>query len=84
MACSERFLKGCAGKVQHKTFLGAEASMMLHTQNRNATIYPCEECGFFHIGTPAKKKSKRVRQDKKQKANNEHKKKYKNVKKFKY
>lgn len=85
MACSTRFIKSCAGKVQHKSFLGAEYALANNSNNKNAAIYTCKECGFFHIGTPAKNKSKKVKLDhKKQKGNNEHKRKYKSVKKFKY
>lgn len=27
MPCSTRFIKGCAGKVKHKEFLGAEYAL---------------------------------------------------------
>lgn len=84
MSCSIRFIKSCAGKVQHKTILGAEYALSTNRNNKNATIYKCKECGFFHIGTPAKNKSKKLKLDYKQKGNNEHKRKYKSVKKFRY
>ena len=85
MACSTRFLKSCAGKVQHKTYLGAEYSLKNDTNNKNAQIYPCDQCGFFHIGTLVVNKSTKIKLDhKKQKGNNEHKRKYKSVRKFKY
>lgn len=85
MACSTRFIKSCAGKVQHKTLLGAEYALKTNANDRNAQIYPCDQCGFFHIGTLANKKSKKIKLDhKKQKGNNEHKRKYKSVRKFRY
>ena len=85
MACSTRFIKSCAGKVAHKTLLGAEYALKHNTTDRNAQIYPCDECGCFHIGTMANKKSKKQKLDrKKAKGNNEHKRKYKSVRKFRY
>jgi hypothetical protein len=80
-----KFMNGCAGKVQHRTFLGAEYALDHNRQNKNADIYKCKECGFFHIGTQKKNKSKkRIRFKNPEKVNNEHKKKYKSVKKMKY
>jgi hypothetical protein len=84
MPCSTRFIKSCAGKVKHKTILGAEYALAENRQNKNASVYKCKECDFFHIGTSATKKSKKLKLDHKQKGNNEHKRKYKTVKKFKY
>lgn len=84
MPCSTRFIKGCAGKVKHKEFLGADYALSENRQNKNAEVYKCKECGFFHIGTSANKKSKILKIDNKTKGNNEHKRKYKNVRKFKY
>jgi hypothetical protein len=83
MACSNRFLHKCAGKIKHKTLLGAQYALDNNPNAKNANIYKCD-CGFFHIGTPHKKKSKKIRLDRKANDNNEHKKKYKNVRKFKY
>lgn len=81
---STRFLNGCAGKIQHKAYIAAEYALENNQQNKNASIYKCKECSFFHIGTIAKKKSKKPRVKNVQKVNNEHKKKYKTVKKMKY
>lgn len=58
MPCPDKFIKGCAGKVQHKTYLSAEYAK---GENRNAslsTIYKCKYCGFFHVGTSKKEKRK--------------------------
>lgn len=84
MAIDYSFLKRCAGKIKHKTKLGAEYALSVNVNNKNANIYKCKDCGFFHIGTPAKNKSKKIKLDKKQKGNNEHKRKYKTVRKFRY
>jgi len=56
---SQKFINGCAGKVQHKTHLGAAYALDHNRQNKLADIYKCKECGFFHIGTQKKNKSKR-------------------------
>lgn len=85
MACSTRFIKSCAGKVKHKTLLGAEYARDSNPQNKDANVYQCIECGFYHIGTLDKKKSKKLRLNhRQQKGNNEHKRKYNYVRKFKY
>lgn len=84
MACSTRFIKGCAGKVKHKTSLGAEYALSENRQNKNAEVYKCTECGFFHIGTQAKKKSKILKIDIRQKDDNGHNRKYKTIRKMKY
>lgn len=85
MACSNKFIKGCAGKSKYKTYMIAEYVFNNSTTDKNAEIYECS-CGYFHIGTQAKNKSKKVKEinNRKQKGNNEHKRKYKNVRKFKY
>lgn len=84
MPVSSSFLKGCAGKVKHKTYLGAEYALDNNRQNKNAQIYKCKECKHFHIGTFAKKKSKILKIDIRKKENKEHKRKYKSIRKMKY
>lgn len=55
-----RYLFGCAGKVQHKTFISAEHALKTdHLSDRNSEIYNCEFCGFMHIGTLWEEKGKR-------------------------
>ncbi len=53
------FLKGCAGKVQHKTQLSAEFYLHNINSEKHAEIYNCTQCGFFHIGTIDKNKTKK-------------------------
>lgn len=84
MPCSDKYLKGCAGKAKHASFMIAEYVLNNSSVDKNAEIYECR-CGFFHIGTRAKNKSKKLKTgNKKIKGNNEHKRKYRNVRKFKY
>lgn len=80
----KRFLHGCAGKVKHKSFLGAEYALSDNPNNTNADIYKCGECGFYHIGTKAHKKKNSPKVKSKKKEDNGHNKKYRNIKKMKY
>jgi hypothetical protein len=61
----------------------AEYVLTHSSSDKNAEIYECQ-CGFFHIGTLQKNKSKKIKINIKLKGNNEHKRKYKNIRKFKY
>ena len=81
---TKRFLHGCAGKVKHKSFLGAEYALMDNPNNTNAEIYECTECKYWHIGTLANKKRKNPKTVSRTKENNEHKKKHKSFRKMKY
>lgn len=81
---SRRFLRGCAGKTKHKTFLGAEYALFDNTNNSNADIYKCKDCGFFHIGTRANKKNNSPKVISKKKEDNGHNKKYRTIGKMKY
>lgn len=83
MACSTRFIKKCAGKVKHKYISSAEYVLNNNPQEKSASIYKCD-CGYFHIGTLDKNKSSKPKRERKRKDNNEHKRKYKAVRKFKY
>jgi hypothetical protein len=83
MACSNRFIKKCAGKVKHKNMLSAEYVRDNNPQDKNANIYECE-CGYYHIGTLVRDKSTKPKRERKIKGNNEHKRKYKTVRKFRY
>jgi hypothetical protein len=77
-------MKECAGKVQHKNKLSAEYALENSNTSKKANIYKCRICKFYHIGTLSKNKSKKIRLTKKAIDNNEHKKKYRKVRKFKY
>ena len=55
------FIKGCAGKVQHKSYLSAEFYLTTLHSGTDAGIYECSECGFFHIGTLGDKENKKRR-----------------------
>jgi hypothetical protein len=59
------FIKGCAGKIQHKTYLSAEFYLDSLHSNSDADIYECSECGFFHIGTQSKNKKRTGSKNKK-------------------
>lgn len=74
------FLKGCAGKVQHKNKLSAEYFLENKHSVSNSEIYTCDVCGFFHIGT-IDNKSKIEIKNKNKPDNDQHKKKHK---RFKY
>lgn len=52
-----KYLNGCAGKVQHKSYLSAEYYLNNINSEKEAEIYECTECGFFHLGTPKQNKS---------------------------
>lgn len=52
LSISNSFIKGCAGKTQHKSRLSAEYYLENLHSKTDAGIYECVECGFFHIGTP--------------------------------
>lgn len=79
---SNSFIKQCAGKVKHKSLLGAEYAFANNSQNQNANIYKCKYCLDFHIGTRALQKKKTI--TKKQKGEDECKRKLRKVKKFRY
>ena len=81
---NKRFMHGCAGKVKHKCFLGAEYALSDNPNNTNADIYRCGECGFFHIGTRANKKKNNPKLKVRNKEDNGHNKKYRTIKKMKY
>jgi hypothetical protein len=83
MAFSNKFIKGCAGKVKHEFISSAEYVLANNPEDKNANIYKCQ-CGYYHIGTLQKDKSTKPKRKRKSKENNEHKRKYKNVRKFKY
>lgn len=55
----EKYINGCAGKVQHKTRLSAEFYLENINSEKAADIYKCDSCGFFHIGTRKAKKNKK-------------------------
>lgn len=55
----EIFLKRCAGKIQHRTYLSAEYYYNENNSKPEAEIYHCDDCGFYHIGT-LKKESKNL------------------------
>lgn len=56
--CQEvKYIKQCAGKIQHRTLLSATYYYNENNSKPDAEIYQCEFCGFFHIGT-LKHKSK--------------------------
>lgn len=76
----ERYLKGCAGKVQYKNLISAE--FVLHNEHTisSADIYKCRDCGFLHIGTSGNK-DKKPNQNRNKIDNEQHKHKHK---KFKY
>lgn len=52
-------MNGCAGKVQHKTYLSAEFYLENINSEKAADIYKCSSCSFYHIGTKKAKKSKK-------------------------
>lgn len=58
MPCPDGFLKGCAGKVKHKTYLGAEYARNENHNSKNSSIYKCKYCSSYHIGTTKSKKHK--------------------------
>lgn len=54
---SNKFIHQCAGKVKHATLIGAQYALECNAQqHKNAEIYVCGSCGFFHIGTYSKLK----------------------------
>lgn len=75
---TENFLKGCAGKVQHKEWLAAQYALE-NNSSPNAEIYTCRTCGYYHIGTRATEK--KIIRRYKQPDNEQHKRKHK---RFKY
>lgn len=74
------FLKGCAGKVQHKNRLSAEYFLENKHSVTNSEIYTCDVCGFFHIGTIDNKNKTEIK-NKNKPDNDQHKRKHK---RFKY
>lgn len=81
MACTEDFMKGCAGKMQHKTRLSA--NYFLHNEHSDATakVYKCKICSKFHIGGDNKIREKKTIKPKKRVNEEQHKRKHK---RFKY
>ena len=81
MACTNKFLKGCAGKLKHKTWFAADYFLKNEHADPAAQIYKCQ-CGFFHIGSRKNKKGKKIIKHKKRESNEQqHKRKHK---RFKY
>jgi hypothetical protein len=74
------FLRGCAGKTQHKTYLSADYFLENLHSNTDSEIYKCKACKFFHIGR-SKQAKKGIKRTIKIKGNDEHKHKHK---RFKY
>jgi hypothetical protein len=51
MTEQEKYMKQCAGKMQHRTLLSATYYYDENNSKPDAEIYECGFCGFFHIGT---------------------------------
>lgn len=82
MACTDSFMKGCAGKTQHKTKLSANYFLQNEHSDGASEVYKCKICGRFHIGKSKKntRESKTVK-PKKRVNEEQHKRKHK---RFKY
>lgn len=83
MSCDAAFLKQCAGKIKHKSILGAEYALSINRHGKNAQVYKCNICFDYHIGTRAKNKSKNLK-IKTSKGKDEYKRARRKVKRFRY
>ena len=80
MACTNDFMRGCAGKIKHTTWLSASYFLENEHSDPGARIYKCK-CGGFHIGSRKANDGKKVIINKKKGNDQEHKRKHK---RFKY
>lgn len=81
MACTNDFMKGCAGKMQHKTRLSANYFLEHEHSDGLSAVYKCKICGKFHIGTINTITGKKTTKPKKRNNEEQHKNKHR---KFKY
>jgi hypothetical protein len=80
MGCNSDFMKGCAGKIKHKTWLAANYFLENEHSDPAAIIYECK-CGSFHIGSRKLNSGKKIIKHKKKGNEQQHKRKHK---RFKY